>query len=122
MDFIMFSLLLLGLAMFGMYALGKKELYMHDGGKSVLLIFIFGAFTMAYGGYGLGIGHPVKASGILNKGEVYSVEAEKNKHNKIFATVTDKDENVYAVVFDKPPPPKFKVFEDKDGQVYIAVP
>lgn len=118
---IVVSLILLGIAVAGIYEWGKhKETF--DDGDLLGVAFFAGIFFMLYGGYNLGKGNPADASDILNKGRVYSVESAVNRDNKIYATVTNEHGNVYTVVFDKPPPSKFKVVEDKNGQVYIAVP
>ena len=116
------SVILLVVSMCGMYAWGEdKDRF--DGKRFVALVFILGVAFMINAGYNLGKGHPVEASEILVKGKVYSLEGKPiNKVNKIYATVTDEYESVYTVIFDKPPPAKFKVLEDKNGQVYMAVP
>ena len=116
------SVIVLVVSMYGMYVWGEhKDTF--AGKRFIVFVFILGVALMINAGYNLGKGHPVEASEILVKGKVYSLEREPiNKGNKIYATVTDEYESVYTVIFDKPPPAKFKVLEDKNGQVYMAVP
>ncbi|MEK7081497.1 MAG: hypothetical protein AAB888_00860 [Patescibacteria group bacterium] len=121
MSLFFLSLVLLAGAMFGFYVWGEHKSNF-DEKVFVLLIFIFGVVFMTYAGYDFGTGHPVKASRILGKGGVYFLETVINKDSKIYATVTDEYGSVYAVIFDKSPPAKFKVVEDKNGQIYMAIP
>ena len=119
---LVFSVIVLVASMYEMYVWGKYK-NTFDGKGFVAFIFILGVSLIIHAGYNLGKGHPVEASEILVKGKVYSLEGKPiNKVNKIYATVTDEYESVYTVIFDKPPPAKFKVLEDKNGQVYMAVP
>lgn len=115
------SVIALVASMLGTYVWGEHK-SKFDGKKLVVLLFVLGVTLMIYTGYDFGMGHPVKASRILSKGGVYSLETTIHKDNKIYATVTNEYESVYTVIFDKLPPEKFRVVEDKNGQVYMAIP
>lgn len=87
------------------------------------MMFVCSILLAIAAGYDLGKGNPARAADILKKGEIYAVEAKVKNGNKVYAIVTNENgSKVYVAIFDNPPPAKFKVVEDGEGQIYLPVP
>ncbi len=121
------SMIFLSMAIFGFYTWGKME---GNFGKAdseskgyIFGFLVMGIILMLFAGRDWGTGEFAPEKGAFEEGVVYVVHAQAKVGDIIYAQVSQNgDANMRAVTFSNPPPGKFAVLKDNNGNIfYITV-